>query len=196
MRGTLRAFLDASVLYPVSLRHLLMRLTLARLYQARWSAKVHEEWIRAVLRDNPSIPTARLHDLRDAMDERAGDAVVTGYEDLIASLTLPDPDDRHVLAAAIVSDANIILTCNLRDFPAEVLAFHNIRAQHPDMFISGLLDQAPHRVIEAVLDQQASLVNPPVPMSDLLNLFERLGLTETVAKLRQLLVIFGTARES
>src|SRR5271165_295746 len=110
MPGSFRAFLDASVLYPVSLRHLLMRLTLARLYQARWSAKVHEEWIRAVLRDNPSIPTARLHDLRDAMDERAHDAVVTGYEALIDSLTLPDPDDRHVLAAAIVARADVIVT--------------------------------------------------------------------------------------
>ena len=64
MPGSLRAFLDASVLYPVSLRHLLMRLTLARLFQARWSAKVHEEWIRAVLRDNPGVPMARLHGLR------------------------------------------------------------------------------------------------------------------------------------
>lgn len=60
MPGSLRAFLDASVLYPVSLRHLLMRLTLAQLFQARWSATVHEEWIRAVLRDNPGVPITRL----------------------------------------------------------------------------------------------------------------------------------------
>lgn len=103
MTGTLRALLDASVLYPVSLRGLLMRLTLARLYQARWTATIHEEWIRSVLRDNPTIPIARLHDLRDAMDDKAGDAVVvTDYERVIDTLTLLDPDDRHVLAAAIV----------------------------------------------------------------------------------------------
>ena len=61
MRGSLRAFLDASVLYPVSLRNLLMRLTLAGLFQARWSAHVHDEWIRAVLRDRPDLPAGRLH---------------------------------------------------------------------------------------------------------------------------------------
>src|ERR1039458_4757674 len=101
MRASFRAFLDANVLYPVSLRHPLMGLTLERLHQARWSAHVHEEWIKAMLRDNPGVPAARLHDLRDAMDKRARDAVVTGYEDLTDSLTLPDPNDRHVLAAAI-----------------------------------------------------------------------------------------------
>lgn len=188
MPGSLRAFLDASVLYPVSLRHLLMRLTLAQLFQARWSATVHEEWIRAVLRDNPSVPVARLHDLRSAMDERAEDAVVTGYEDLVNTLTLPDPDDRHVLAAAIVGQAEVIVTRNLRDFPAVALAPHKIEAQHPDEFIRRLLDFAPERVLDAVRRQQASLVNPPVAMSELLALFERLGLAETVIELRRLIV--------
>ena len=187
MPGSLRAFLDASVLYPVSLRHLLMRLTLARLFQARWSARVHEEWIRAVLRDNPGVPMARLHDLRDAMDERAQDAVVAGYEDLIASLRLPDPEDRHVLAAAIVSQADVIVTRNLRDFPDAALAPHGIEAQHPDEFIRRLLDLAPEAVVDAVRKQQASLVNPPVAMSELLALFEKLDLGETVIELRRLM---------
>jgi hypothetical protein len=187
MPGSFRAFLDASVLYPVSLRHLLMRLTLARLYQARWSATVHEEWIRAVLRDNPAIPVARLHDLRDAMDERAQDAVVTGYEALIGSLTLPDPDDRHVLGAAIVARADVIVTRNLRDFPDDALAPYNIEAQHPDRFIRRLLDFAPDGVVEAVRRQQTSLLNPPVPMAELLALFERLDLIETVTELRRLM---------
>jgi hypothetical protein len=187
MTGTVCAFLDAGVLYPVSLRHLLMRLTLERLYQARWSAKVHEEWIRAVLRDNPGVPTARLHDLRDAMDRRALDAVVTGYEGLIDSLALPDANDRHVLAAAIVGRADVIVTRNLRDFPDAVLARHNIEAQHPDVFIRHLLDLAPVVVVDAVRKQQASLLNPPVPMPELLALFERLGLAETAAELRRLM---------
>jgi hypothetical protein len=187
MGGSLRAFLDASVLYPVSLRHLLMRLTLERLYQARWSAKVHEEWIRAVLRDNPGIPMARLHALRDAMDRRALDAVVTGYETLADSLMLSDPNDRHVLAAAIVGRADVIITRNLRDFPDAVLARYNIEAQHPDVFIRHLLDLAPVAVVDAVRRQQASLLNPPVPMEELLALFERLDLAETVAELRRLM---------
>jgi hypothetical protein len=157
------------------------------MYQARWSAKVHEEWVRAVLRDNPGVPMSRLRDLRNAMDEQAQDAVVTDYEGLIESLTLPDPDDRHVLAAAIVGHAEIIVTCNLRDFPDHVLDPYNIEAQHPDEFIRHLLDLAPRVVIDAVRRQQLSLLNPPVAMPELLALFERLGLTDTVAELRRLL---------
>jgi hypothetical protein len=187
MRGSLRAFLDASVLYPVSLRNLLMRLTLVGLFQARWSAHVHDEWIRAVLRDRPDLPIDRLRLLRAAMDERAADSLVTGYEALIHSITLPDPDDRHVLAAAIVAGTDVIVTCNLRDFPAEALDPYNIEAQHPDEFIRHLLDLAPVVAVEAVREQQARLVNPPVTMPDLLALFERLGLIKTVIELRCLM---------
>jgi predicted nucleic acid-binding protein len=187
MGGSRRAFLDASVLYPVSLRNLLMRLTLAGLYQARWSAHVHDEWMRSVLRDHPHLLPARLQALRAAMDERAEDSLVVGYEPLIDSLDLPDPDDRHVLAAAITADADVIVTCSLRDFPDQALTPYRIEAQHPDEFILELLDLAPAEVAEAVRAQQARLVNPPVPMPDLLALFERLGLPATAAKLRQLL---------
>src|ERR1700693_4481069 len=122
MKGSFRAFLDANVLYPVSLRNLLMRLTLAKLFQALWSSDVHEEWIRAVLRDRPDLSAAQLHSVRAAMDEQAADSLVTGYEFLIPSITLPDPDDRHVLAAAIVAGADVIVTRNLKDFPPESLA--------------------------------------------------------------------------
>jgi predicted nucleic acid-binding protein len=187
MTEPLRAFLDASVLYPVSLRHLLMRLALVRLYQPRWSAAVHAEWIRAVLRDHPHIPEARLHALRDAMDQRIDDAVVTGYEPLVETLTLPDPDDRHVLAAAITGDATVIVTRNLRDFPARALSPHGIVAVHPDAFIRLLIETDPASVVEAVRDQQTSLVNPPVPMPELLQIFERIGMVETAAALRRLL---------
>src|SRR5579863_5760627 len=143
MTGSFRAFLDANVLYPVSLRNLLMRLTLSRLFQALWSPRVHEEWIRAVLRDRPDLSAAQLHRVRAAMDEQAEDSLVTGYESLIGSLTLPDPDDRHVLAAAIVGGAEVIVTRNLKDFPAESLARYEIEAQHPDEFVRHLIDLAP-----------------------------------------------------
>jgi hypothetical protein len=171
MGGTFRAFLDASVLYPVSLRNLLMRLTLAGLYQARWSPHVHDEWIRSVLRDHPGIPPARLND------------------QLIDSLHLPDPNDRHVLAAAIIGRADVIVTRNLRDFPDEALFRYNMEAQHPDEFIRHMIDLAPVSVVDAVRSQQASLTNPPFSMPDLLSLFEKLGLAETAAELRHLLAV-------
>jgi len=182
-----RAFLDASVLYPASLRNLLMRLTLAELYQARWPATVHDEWIRSLMRDRQELTKAKLEAVRDAMDLHAEDALVTGYEALVSGLVLPDPDDRHILAAAIVAGANVIVTRNLRDFPAEILADHDIEARHPDAFIRDLIDLAPAMVVDAVRDQQAALRNPPIPMPDLLALFERLGLLTTTIELRRLM---------
>ncbi len=187
MKGSFCAFLDASVLYPVSLRNLLMGLTLNGLFQARWSADVHDEWIRSVHRDRPDIPLDRLQSVRAAMDRHAEDCLVTGYQSLIGSLNLPDPDDRHVLAAAIVAGADVIVTRNLRDFPAETLNRYDIEAQHPDEFVRHLLDLTPVLVVDTVREQQSDLVNPPVRMSDLLDIFQRIGLTETVVELRRLL---------
>jgi hypothetical protein len=187
MAGTFRAFLDSSVIYPASLRDLLMRLTMARLFQARWSSHVHEEWIRAVLRDRSDLSFVQLDSVRAAMDAHAEDCLVTGYESLIGSLTLPDSDDRHVLAAAIVAGADVIVTHNLRDFPDEALDRYEIEAQHPDEFIRHLIDLTPTLVVDAVRAQQASLKNPPLGMDRLLALFERVGLVETAAELRRLM---------
>ena len=185
MPRPMRVFLDASVLYPVSLRNLLMRLTLDGLYQARWSPDVHREWIGAVLRDNLHIPRERLEAIRDAMDDQAQDALVTGYERRVGRLLLPDPDDRHMLAAAIVCGARVIVTRNLRDFPADKLTPFRIEALHPDVFLRRLLDRSPQAVADAVRSQHARLRNPPLPMADLLAVFLRLDLVETVAALRR-----------
>lgn len=119
------------------------------------------------------------------MNENAEDCLVTGYESLIEALVLPDPDGRHVLAAAIVGHADVIITRNLRHFPNELLQRYTIEAQHPDEFIRHLLDLSPILVVDAVRDQHAALVRPPVSMEELLALFERLGLVETVAELRR-----------
>jgi hypothetical protein len=187
MPGSFRAFLDASVLYPASLRNLLMRLTLRDLFQARWSRHVHEEWIRAVLRDRPDLSAGQLHRVRAAMDLHAEDSLVTGYESLIGSLVLPDVDDRHVLAAAIVAGADVIVTRNLRDFPPEALAPYRIEAQHPDIFVRNAIDLAPVQVADAVREQAAALTRPPVSVEQLLLTFEKVGLLETVAELRRLM---------
>ena len=95
------AFLDASALYPSFLRNILMRLALRDLFRGFWSERVQDEWTRAVLRDRPHVSPASIDGTRKLMDENIDDAIVGGYEHLIATVTLPDLDDRHVLAAAI-----------------------------------------------------------------------------------------------
>lgn len=119
--GNFTAFLDASVLYPAPLRDLLPELAVSDLHRAKWSNAVHDEWINALLRTRPDLTRERLERTRDLMNAHTRDALVAGYEDMIEVLALPDPDDRHVLAAAIKGRADLIVTANLKDFPADAL---------------------------------------------------------------------------
>jgi predicted nucleic acid-binding protein len=125
------AFYDANVLYPAELRNLLMHLALTGLFRAKWSADVHEEWITSLLKNRPDLDRAKLERTQARMDRHAEDALVTGYQDLIPGLHLPDPDDRHILAAAIRGRADVIVTMNLRDFPQEMAETHRQSLKNP-----------------------------------------------------------------
>lgn len=175
---------DACVLYPAPLRDLLMRLALADLFQARWTDEIHDEWTRNVAANRPDITPTSLARCRKLMDEHVPDCLVTGYEPLIPTLTLPDPDDRHVLAAAIHGGAGSIVTFNLTDFPAPILAAYSIEAIHPDEFIVGLWDESPEAVLEAVRRQRAGLKKPPKSAAEHLDTLAQCKLIETVDRLR------------
>lgn len=179
------AFYDANVLYPAELRNLLMHLAVTGLFRAKWSADVHEEWISSLLKNRHDLTRDKLERTRMLMDKHAIDALVIGYEDLIPGLQLPDPNDRHVLAAAIRGQANVIVTMNLRDFPSDVLAPFGIEAQHPDEFILHLLDLAPGSVVAAAENHRQGLKNPPKTVSEYLETLERQGLIQTVSVLRE-----------
>lgn len=125
---------DACVLYPAPLRDLLMRLATTGLFAARWSEQIHDEWTRNLLQRRPELADA-LPRTVERMNQAVRDALVTGHEPLIGGLTLPDPDDRHVLAAAIRAGAQLIVTFNLKDFPEETLSSFGIEAVHPDTFL-------------------------------------------------------------
>lgn len=134
------ALYDACVLHPAPLRDLLMHLAVSGLYRARWTNRIHEEWIRSVLARRPDVLREALERSRQAMDDHVDDCLVSGYEGLESQLALPDPDDRHVVAAAILCQAGTIVTYNLKDFPEDVLAPLGITAQHPDQFIEHAFD--------------------------------------------------------
>ena len=170
------AFLDANVLYPALLRDILLRLASRGAFYARWSAQVQNEWISALAGNRPDISHVRIERTRHLMDTRFQGALVEGYEHHIEALALPDADDRHVLAAAIYCRARIIVTTNLRDFPASALAPFSIEACHPDAFIFGLLENSESDVVAALRVLRASFKNPPLTAATLLAEMSRQGL--------------------
>lgn len=176
---------DACVLYPAALRSFLMYLAVTDLYHAWWSNDIYEEWMRNVVKDRADIPREQVERIRDLMNLHVRDCLVTGYEPLIGGLTLPDPNDRHVLAAAIRCGADTIVTFNLKNFPEESLKPYGIEAQHPDEFLNCQLDLAANVVCSAAKKQRNSLKNPPMNVEEYLASLERQGLAQTVSALRE-----------
>jgi len=113
------------------------------------------------------------------------DCLVTGYEALIDTIELPDPDDRHVVAAAIVGRAYVIVTMNLKHFPSDRLEPYDLEAQHPDDFVVHqiTLDQA--RALSAFQKMRTRYKNPPRNPDEFLDSLERKYLTNTATHLRQ-----------
>jgi predicted nucleic acid-binding protein len=178
------AVLDANVLYSAPVRDLLLQLAFSGVFQARWSAEIENEWTRNLLADRPELAT-RIPLTQARMRNAILDALVTDYESLIPGLTLPDPDDRHVLAAAITAAADVIVTFNLKDFPATALSPHGIEAQHPDEFLRSFITAMPSRVLDCVRTCLIRLGDPPISAVSYLGTMRRVGLPETAAFLDQ-----------
>ena len=107
------AVLDASVLYSIRATNLALHAAAVGLYQPVWTTMIHDEWTRSLLAKSPAANLAKIASRRAQMDQFFPSALVTGFEPLIDAITLPDPDDRHVVAAAIRARADVIVTFNL-----------------------------------------------------------------------------------
>lgn len=183
---------DACVLYPAPLRDLLMRVAHAGLVRARWTETILDECFHSILGARPDLDPTLLARTRRLMNAAVADCLIEGHESLIDDLDLPDPEDRHVLAAAIHASAQVIVTTNLRDFPPERLAPLGVEAQHPDDFVFGLVTGAPHAVARVVIEQAAALRAPPRSAMELLDTLYEQGLTRSVQRLRELLDPVGS----
>lgn len=181
----LTAAIDASALYSALIRDALMWLAVGQIFQPKWSDRIHEEWMRAVGRNRPDLTEAQLERTRGLMNLNGGACMVTNYESLIETVTLPDPDDRHVLAAAIHGNASIIVTHNLRHFPNEILRNYNILAQHPDDFFVSLLFEQTIETLKCFAKQRIVLNNPPCSVDRYIEGFVIAKLPKTANLLRQ-----------
>ncbi|HFA49061.1 MAG TPA: PIN domain-containing protein [Bacteroidetes bacterium] len=172
--------LDACVLYPAPVRDILLNLAEQELYSPKWSETIQEEWVRNLLLNRPDLTKPKLIRTVKAMNGAFPDALVHSFEKIIDSIELPDPDDRHVVAAAIRCNAHAILTFNKKDFPPEYLRKINIEVYIPDTFICILHDLYEASVNQAFNNQLASLKNPPKTKEELIHTLEKCGLIESV----------------
>jgi PIN domain len=129
---------DACVLYGNEVRDLLLRIAISGMVRAHWTDEILDEAFGNLTANRPDLSAERLAVTRERMNLAVPGALVDGYETLVEALKLPDPDDRHVLAAAITAGALVIVTSNIKDFPAETLGPLGIEAKTPDDFV---LDQ-------------------------------------------------------
>lgn len=178
------ALLDANVLFPAALRDLLLQLAFAGLYRARWTVEIEDEWTRNLVAVRPGL-AVRIARTRELMRRAIPDALVTGHEALIPDLTLPDANDRHVLAAAIAAPVDVIVTFNLRDFPVSALRPHGLVARHPDVFLRSLIAAMPSLVLMGVRECLLRLTHPAVSPPDYVAVMRRLKLTRTARFLEE-----------
>jgi predicted nucleic acid-binding protein len=180
------ALLDACVLYPLAMADALMSLATAGLFAAKWTTRIETEWIAALETRRPDLK-GRLNIRRDQMREAVPDWEIpeSAWQACTGSLALPDPDDVHVLAAALCGHADCIVTANLKDFPASVVGALGIEVIHPDPFIVAQWDLDPLVAIAAFKRMRARWKRPEASAEDFAAAMERGGLPATAQRLRE-----------
>lgn len=178
------ALLDACVLYPQMLRDVMITLARAGFYRAKWTAQINDEWVRQLIRRNPDREHQVLR-TRELVNLSLEDCLIENFEHIIETVALPDPNDRHVLAAAIHGRADFIVTLNLSDFPSNVLEAHGIVAQSPDDFLASLTEDAVPQACESMRTLRKRYRNPAMSAEEFLASLSRKGLNRTVDLLGQ-----------
>ncbi len=190
MISTFTAFFDANIFFGARLRSLVVELAQSGLFRARWSENVHREWIDAVANARPGIARASLERVSQLMNAAVLESVVSGYEPLLEALSLPDEKDRHILAAAVVARASVIVTFNERDFPPAALAPFGIHTRHPDQFILDIEGLDPGLFIARIETDLAHYASPPLSFASYCMDLRAAGLPKTADHLQQLEVLF------
>lgn len=176
-------FLDTCVLYPIVLTDTLLRVAEQSVFSPHWSGDVMEE-LQRNLELIPQVGGVGAERRIQAMNRAFPDAVVTGYEGLIDGMEC-DPKDRHVMAAAVHSDCQVVVTYNLKDFPPDAMALHQLEAVHPDTFLLDQLDLYPEAVARALRRQSVESARPRLTPLQLMASYEKLALKDFASELRR-----------
>lgn len=181
------AVLDACVIYPHAVVDSLLSLAAADLFAPKWTQRIEQEWISALEADREDLRGGKLYRRRDAMRMAVPDweVVEEAWHPIATGLTLPDAKDVHVLAAAIASHADCIVTTNTRHFPPAVLLPFGLEVIDPDVFIINQLDLNPITALSAFKAMRARRKNPVVTSDEFAASLERSGLPATAQRLRE-----------
>lgn len=177
--------LDACVLYPAPVRDILLSFAAEGLFKPKWTHIIQHEWVRNLLKNRTDLSENMLIQTIDAMNKAFPDSNVENFEELISSLELPDKDDRHVLACAIRSNADLIATYNIKDFPSKVLAAYEVEVQSPDEFISNLIDLNEKLACSAFTKMVKRLRSPVKTKSEVTATLSNCGLKNSADRLEK-----------
>jgi predicted nucleic acid-binding protein len=177
--------LDTNIILPIEIRDLLFWFAYYDLYTPKWSKHIFEEWDVVMKRMGVS-EKERVKRIGKA-NAAFPDAMVKNYEPLINSLVLKDEKDRHVLAAAIKTNANVIVTNNLKHFPDDYLSTFGLSAKTADDFLTDTIDLNPELAIKAFRKLAVNRTNPEQDEYQVLDFFRSNGLKDTADYLHSLL---------
>lgn len=178
--------IDACVLYPAPIRDILLSMASEDLLKPKWSDAIQDEWTRNLLINRKDLNKKQLDCTVQAMNSAFPDSTVENFEDLIPCLSLPDKDDRHVLACAIKCKADLITTFNLKDFPSKVIEKYDIQIQNPDELICNLIDLNEKIACRAFTKMVNRLKNPPKTKSEVAATLKNCGLTNSSERLENI----------
>lgn len=170
------AILDACVLVGPLRRDTLLSLAEVELFRPRWSNRILQETQKAIEKDIGDYEKSVKH--VEDIEEAFPDAVVAGYEPIERGLSLPDPKDNHVLAAALAISASVIVTDNLKDFPEDSLSSHNVEAKSADNFIADTIELSPTTAMDALRQMRNRFRRPKMDASEFIGAMESNGLAE------------------
>ena len=169
--------LDTNVIYPIDIRDLLFWFASYDLFTPKWSKHIFTEWENVMKRKG--IPDEEIKKRLSKAQRAFPDALVDNYEALVNSRELPGEKDRHILAAAIKTNANMIVTNNLKDFPAAYLATFGLTAKTADDFITDTIDLNPDLAVEAFKALVLNRTNPNLDEFEVLDRFRNNGLIDS-----------------
>jgi hypothetical protein len=179
------AVYDACILYPFHLRNVMIQAAVDGLVQPRWTDEIHQGWIRNLMAGTAGIPSDRLQRTRRLMDNALPAATVRAYSVHIPAVSLPDPNDRHVVAAAIASGASMILTWNIQDFPARELKKFGLRRQTPDTFLMDLYKTAPDLMVGSLANARRNLSKSRVSALEFIDILKNQKLLRLAKQIQE-----------